>query len=172
MKFGQRIIGIILMFAVFFNLAGFQITFSILKFEAKLQMKNYLRNHLYSADEIQNFSLNNPVNMNWHNKNEFEYNGEMYDVIEKTSDKLIVIKDEKEGKLKQTFLSHKKLHYSDKSNQRPLKDWFKKYKEKKLNQSFKTRIYFYYSHIPSLCKIKIHPDTLLTPETPPPQAKA
>lgn len=91
-------------------LSGTFLVFKIKKYGIKKEIKNKLFD-LASKDELVTFEFNqDEINsLNWKEKNEFELNGNMYDVLRKETKnnlvKLVCFLDEKESNLRLKFYS-------------------------------------------------------------------
>jgi len=118
----KKLVIIFLSLCFLLNIAGYHVIFYFRQEGIKAEMREAIRLQSYSQDEADFvFSLNDKQGMkqlDWEGNDEFSYNGEMYDVIEKKTEngKLIIrsIADKRETAL----LNKAKDHWSqnEKSN--------------------------------------------------------
>jgi hypothetical protein len=117
-NFVKKFIYILLAFFIFFNSGGFLFTFFTFKHIIKVEMFSEIREHLNSKCELEFFRFNDSElfsdtkQITWDSKEEFYYNGKLYDVVcikndAKDSNIKIIyaINDNKEEKLIHSFNS-------------------------------------------------------------------
>ncbi len=103
----KKIFAILLLCCLLLNIIGYHIIFCIRHSEIKAEMKRLLRLHANNEEqEVFAFSLNDKKaleKLEWESDDEFNLNGEMYDVIDKKilDGKLLIrcISDKKETAL-------------------------------------------------------------------------
>ena len=102
----KKLFSILLLSCLLFNTAGYHLIFYIRQAEIKAEMKRSLLHSDNKEVDLLVFSLNDKKNiekLEWEDDDEFELNGEMYDVIEKKTQngKLIIrcINDKRETEL-------------------------------------------------------------------------
>jgi hypothetical protein len=118
----KKIIIIFLCICFFLNITGYHIIFYLRQQEIKAEMRAAIRLQTYSEHETDfSFSVNDKHSMDqldWEGDDEFSFNGEMYDVIEKRVEngKLIIraIADKREMALLNKVKDH--WNQSEKSN--------------------------------------------------------
>jgi hypothetical protein len=118
----KKSFSILLLSCLLFNVAGYHIVFYIKQAEIKAEMKKTLLHSDNEEVSILFFSLDDKealAKLEWEGDDEFELNGNMYDVVEKKiqDDKLIIrcISDKKETAL---VKSYEKINHKDNSNSR------------------------------------------------------
>src|SRR6185295_12150122 len=83
----KKLIVIFLSVCFLLNITGYHIIFYLRQEEIKAEMRAAIRMQAYSEDETDFvFSVNDKQSMSqleWEGDDEFSFNGEMYDVIEK-----------------------------------------------------------------------------------------
>jgi len=107
----KKLASILLLLCLLLNIVGYHIIFHLRQAEIKGEMKKFLRMKANSGDEIDFvFSLNDKKaisKLEWEENDEFRFNGQMYDLIEKRIErnKLILrcISDDKETCLMKKF---------------------------------------------------------------------
>ena len=106
----KKIFSILLLCCLLLNVLGYHIIFYIRQTEVKAEMKRSLLFHSSKEEDLFIISLNDKKELDkleWEGDDEFELNGEMYDVIEKKNKdgKLIIrcISDKKETALIQQY---------------------------------------------------------------------
>ncbi len=88
----KKCISILLLFCLFVNSGGFIVVFYQAQSSARNQMFRSLREENYSSDEIVKFRVNsgllyrNGAGFLWKDSREFEYKGQMYDIIKMVND--------------------------------------------------------------------------------------
>jgi hypothetical protein len=93
----KKLITIFLCVCFFLNIIGYHIIFYLQQEQIKAEMRAAIRMQTYSEDETDFvFLLNDKQSMkqlDWEGNDEFSFNGEMYDVIEKKiKDKKLIIR--------------------------------------------------------------------------------
>ncbi len=118
----KKIIIILLCICFFLNITGYHIIFYLRQQEIKAEMREVIRMQSHNEHETDfSFSVNDKHSMDhldWKGDDEFSFNGEMYDVIEKRIEngKLIIrsIADKRETALLDKLTRH--WNQSEKSN--------------------------------------------------------
>ncbi len=86
----KKLIVIFLSVCFLLNITGYHIIFYLRQEEIKAEMREAIRLQTYSGDETDFvFLLNDKQSMKqlqWEGDDEFSFNGEMYDVIEKKTE--------------------------------------------------------------------------------------
>lgn len=100
----RKLTSILLLTCLCCTMLGYHLVFHFQLTAAKLEMKKFLQNRKDHKDVVQlSFSSEQAKQLYWEEENEFRYNGQMYDVIEKkTQENQIIIRcipDKKETAL-------------------------------------------------------------------------
>jgi hypothetical protein len=118
----KKLIVIFLTVGFLLNITGYHIIFYLQQQEIKAEMREAIRMQIYNEDETDFvFLLNDKQSMkqlDWEGDDEFSFNGEMYDVIEKKTEngKLVIrsIADKQETALLNKVKDH--WNQNEKSN--------------------------------------------------------
>ena len=116
----KKFISSILLLILFLNIIGYHFIFQVQQYKVKEDMREHINSEdIRNATELR-FSLADLTKLKWEDENEFTFNGEMYDVIQKneSNGELILqcIKDKKETHLVNNYAKLSKETQGDPSS--------------------------------------------------------
>jgi hypothetical protein len=79
----RKLTAILLVFLLLFNSIGVQVFYALQTLQAKNEMKAYLRKHVHPDEETIVLTDHIASTIKWENPDEFSFQDQMYDVIEK-----------------------------------------------------------------------------------------